>query len=231
MRFRDRADAGRRLAARLLHYRGSEAVQVFGLEGGGLRVGYEVARALGAPLEAWVARPVEVPDRPGLRLGAVSEEGGFFLDAEAVRSTAEPAPELVRWMDAEAGEVALAAQRLRGGHPRMEVMAGGVALLVVDGIAAGDLHVYAALRGLRRQQPRRLVLAAPVAAAEELERLRLEADEVVCLHPIWALLAVTHAYDDFRNLPDIEVRELLERARQRAPAPDVVEPSPSNEWM
>jgi putative phosphoribosyl transferase len=230
MRFRDRADAGRRLAARLLPYRGTAGVQVFGLGGGGVRVGYEVTRALGAPLEVWVARAVEAPDRTGLRLGAVSEGEGFFLEADAVRSTAEPAAELMRWMDAEAGEVALEAQRLRGGHPRMEV-AGGTALLVVEGIAVGDFQVYAALRGLRRQQPRRLVLAAPVAAAEELERLRLEADEVVCLHPVWALLAVTHAYEDFRDMADIEVRQVLERARQLAPAREALEAGERGEWI
>jgi putative phosphoribosyl transferase len=229
MRFRDRADAGRRLATLSLPYRGRE-VRVFGLNSGGVRLGYEVARALGAPLELWVAREVEIPTEPGTRLGAVSEGNGYFVNAAVVRATSASAPELTRWMDAEAGEVALEAQRLRGGLPRMEAGA-GTAVLVVEGISAGALSVYAALRGLRRQQPRRLVLAAPVAAMEELERLRLEADEVLCLQPVWALLAVEHGYDDLRPLPDIELRQLLERAREPGPGREVLEAGTSGEWM
>ncbi|MBN1206662.1 MAG: hypothetical protein JXB05_17395 [Myxococcaceae bacterium] len=229
MRFRDRADAGRRLATLLLPYRGHET-RLFGLNGGGVRLGYEVARALGAPLELWVAREVEVPGERGARMGAVAEGNGFFVSAQVVRATSAPATELTRGMDAEAGQVALEAQRLRGGHPRMEAGA-GTAVLVVEGIAAGALSVYAALRGLRRQQPRQLVLAAPVGAMEELERLRLEADEVLCLHPVWALLAVEHAYDDFRELPDIELRQLLDRARELRPGREVLEAGTSTEWM
>jgi putative phosphoribosyl transferase len=229
MRFRDRADAGRRLAALLLPYGGHDT-RVFGMNGGGVRVAYEVAYALGLPLELWVSRSVEVPGRPGARLGGVAEGQGFFLNAEMVRSVPAPASEMTRWMDTEAGEVALEAQRLRGAHPRMEAGA-GTALLVVEGIAVGDVEVYAALRGLRRQSPRRLVLAAPVAAAEELERLRLEADEVHCLHPVGALLAVEHWYDSLTGCQDIEVRQLLDRAREIQPGREVPLPGPTGEWI
>jgi putative phosphoribosyl transferase len=229
MRFRDRADAGRRLATLLLRYRGQDT-QVFGLNAGGVSVGYEVASALETPLELWVARLVDNPEQARSKLGAVAEGEGFFLDAETVRSTVAPASELTRWMDAEAGEVAFEAQRLRGGHPRMMAGAGTV-LLVVDGIAVGDFQVYAALRGLRRQNPRHLVLAAPVAAAEELERLRLEADEVLCVHPVWALLSVQHAYDDFRSVPDGEVQRLLERGRQARPGVGGMAAAEHGEWL
>lgn len=212
MRFRDRADAGRQVAARVVAYR-SEATRVFGLDSGGLRVAYEVARALGAPLDVWVSRAVELG--PGQMVGAVAEGEGLYLDTAGVRSAASPASELARWMDAQAGEVALAAHRVRGGHPRLDAGHCTV-LLVADGIAQGDVRAYAALRGLRRQGPRWLVLATPVAEAEELERLRLEADEVVCLQSVWALLTVEHAYDDLREVPDIEARQVLERARELA---------------
>jgi putative phosphoribosyl transferase len=160
----------------------------------------------------------------------MAEGQGFFLDAEMVRSVEAPASEMTRWMEAEAGEVALEAHRLRGGRPRLEPGA-GQAVLVVEGIAVGDLQVYAALRGLRRQSPRRLVLAAPVAAAEELERLRLEADEVVCFQPVWALLSVEHAYDGLHGLPDVEVRQLLERAREPTPEPEPLRLETTSEWL
>ncbi len=229
MRFRDRADAGRRLATLLLPHGGHDT-RVFGMNGGGVRVAYEVAHALGLPLELWVSRSVEVPGRPGSRLGAMAEGQGFFLNAEMVRSVSAPASEMTQWMDTEAGEVALEAQRLRGGRPRLEPGA-GTAVLVAEGIALGDTEVYAALRGLRRLGPRRLVLAAPVAAAEELERLRLEADEVQCLHPVWALHSVQHAYDSFPGCQDLEVRQLLERAREIQPGREVPVPGPAGEWI
>lgn len=229
MRFRDRADAGRRLTTLLLRY-GGQDTRVFGMNGSGVRVAYEVAHALGLPLELWVSRNVEVPEQPGSRLGAMAEGEGFCLNAEMVRSVEAPASEVTRWMDAEAGEGALEAQRLRGAHPRLGAGV-GTALLVVDGIALGELQTCAALRGLRRQNPRRLVLAAPVAAAEELERLRLEADEVLCLQPVWSLRSVEHAYDDFRSLPDVEIRQLLERARELQPGREAPVPGAPGEWM
>jgi putative phosphoribosyl transferase len=152
------------------------------------------------------------------------------LDVEGIRSAQAPAAELARWMDAEAGEVALAAQHLRGGHPRLE--AGGcTAVLVVDGIALEDGRVFAALRGLRRQGPRRLVLATPVASAEELERLRPEVDEVVCCRPIWSLITVAHAYDDFREVPELDARQVLERARRLVAPGAGLSSQGSGEWM
>jgi putative phosphoribosyl transferase len=160
----------------------------------------------------------------------MAEGEGFCLNAEMVRAVDAPASEMTRWMDAEAGEGALEAQRLRGTFPRLGAGA-GTALLVVDGIAVGDLQTCAALRGLRRQGPRRLILAAPVAAAEELERLRLEADEVLCLQPVWSLLTVEHAYDDFHALPEPEVRQLLERGRELQPGREAPRPGAPGEWM
>ena len=214
MRFRDRAEAGRRLAAMMLAYRAGPT-RVFGLDEGGLRVGSEVAQALEAPLDVWMARGVDSPEQGARAVGAVSEGQGLYLDFEGIRAAVAPAAELARWMDAQAGEVALAAQHLRGGLPRLEV-AGCTALLVVDGIAAETGPVFAALRGLRRQGPRRLVLATPVASAEELERRRPEVDEVICCRPSLSLLTVAHAYDDFREVTELEARQVLRRARQRA---------------
>jgi putative phosphoribosyl transferase len=213
----------------MLAYRG-EGTRVFGLDGGGLRVGFEVAQALAAPLDVWMARGVGSPERSGRSVGAVSEGEGLYLDVEGIRSAEAPAAELARWMDAEAGEVALAAQHLRGGHPRLEAGA-CTAVLVVDGIAQQEGRVFAALRGLRRQGPRRLVLAAPVASAEELERLRPEVDEVVCCLPIWSLITVAHAYDDFREVPELEARQLLERARLLAAPGAGLGGQSSGDWM
>jgi putative phosphoribosyl transferase len=213
----------------MLAYR-TGATRVFGLDEGGLRVAYEVSLALEAPLDVWMARGVESSEQSGRAVGAVAEGQGLYLDVEGIRSAEAPAAELARWMDAQAGEVALAAQHLRGGHPRLEV-AGCTAVLVVDGIAAEAGPVFAALRGLRRQGPRRLVLATPVASAQELERLRPEADEVICCWPIWSLITVAHAYDDFREVSELEARQVLERARQFAAPGMGLETHGSGDWM
>jgi putative phosphoribosyl transferase len=205
------------------------ATRVFGLDGGGLRVGLEVALALEAPLDVWMARGVGSPDQGARAVGAVAEGQGLYLDIEGIRSAEAPAAELARWMDAQAGEVALAAQHLRGGHSRLEA-AGCTALLVVDGIAAEAGPVFAALRGLRRQGPRRLVLAAPVASAEELERLRPEVDEILCCLPIWSLITVAHAYDDFREVSELEARQVLARARQIATTGTELGTQGSGDW-
>jgi putative phosphoribosyl transferase len=212
MRFQDRAEAGRRLAMLLRPFR-DESMQLFGLGGGGVRVGYEVARALRVPLDLWVARQVEAPEQPGLAVGAVSEGEGFFLDVDGVRAASANAAELTRWMDAQAGEVALCAQRLRGPHAR-HAPTGGTVVLVAEGIAAGDLRIHAALRGLRRQRPGRLLLAAPAGMAGELERLRVEADEVLCVQFSWDLASASQAYEAFPPVLSFEVRQLLGQARQ-----------------
>lgn len=206
------------------------AMQVFGLGGGGVRVGYEVAHALEVPLDIWVSQRVEAPEQPGLEVGAVSEGEGFFLDVDGVRAASAPASELTRWMDGHAGEVALTAQRLRGHFPR-RVPTGATAVLVVDGVAAGDMRIHAALRGLRRQGPRRLLLAAPVGVARELERLRVEADEVLCVQFAWELGSVAHAYEVFPLVPSVQVRQLLEQARQWAPLPGEGAPEEGGRWM
>jgi putative phosphoribosyl transferase len=229
MRFRDRAEAGRRLAMLLRPFR-DESMQLFGLGGGGVRVGLEVAQMLRVPLDIWVARQVEAPAQPGLGVGAVAEGEGFFLDVEGVRSAEASAPELTRWMDGQAGEVALCAQRLRGPYAR-HVATGGTAVLVAEGIAAGDWRIHAALRGLRRQRPRQLLLAAPAGMAGELERLRGEADEVLCVQFAWDLSCVSQAYEALPPVLAFEVRQLLGQARQWAPRVQGERPEEGARWM
>ncbi|MFP2934689.1 phosphoribosyltransferase, partial [Pyxidicoccus sp. 3LG] len=147
MRFRDRADAGRRLAARLLPYRG-EQVRVLGLARGGMRVAYEVARALEAPLDLWVSRRLGVPGRP-LTLGAVSQGGGLFLDSDALRLSPIPEVEILSMARELSSEVADEVRRLRGGGTPDVV--GCVVLLVDDGLVSGA-SATAALEALRGQR-------------------------------------------------------------------------------
>lgn len=227
MRFRDRADAGRQLATRLLPWRGTNA-RVLGLARGGLRVAYEVASALEAPLDVWVARRLGVPGRLGA-VGAVSEGGGLYLDPEALRLAPVSTSELQALANEEAAEVQRQVQRLRG-TPEPE-LGGCTVLLVDDGLVTGATAA-AALQALRLQRPLRLVLAVAVGTPHGLDVVRAQADTVHCLDSRPGLRSVSEAYDDFRPLPDVELRQLLERARQpRLPRAVLESMDPGGFWM
>jgi predicted phosphoribosyltransferase len=210
MRFADRADAGRRLAEALRHYRDRDPV-VLALPRGGVPVAAEIAAALSAPLDVLLARKIGVPSQPELAMGAVVDGAEPIV----VRN-----PEVIRLahVDARAFEAAAARalveverarSRLVGQRPRVEV-AGRAAILVDDGVATGAT-ARAALQALRLKVPRTLTLAVPVASAEALAALEREVDDLVCLERPASFLAVSAFYRDFRQVEDAEVVAILMR--------------------
>jgi len=210
MRFADRADAGRRLAEALRHYRDRDPV-VLALPRGGVPVAAEIAAALSAPLDVLLARKIGVPSQPELAMGAVVDGAEPIV----VRN-----PEVIRLahVDARAFEAAAARalveverarRRLVGQRPRVEV-AGRAAILVDDGVATGAT-ARAALQALRLKVPRTLTLAVPVASAEALAALEREVDDLVCLERPASFLAVSAFYRDFRQVEDAEVVAILMR--------------------
>jgi putative phosphoribosyl transferase len=208
--FEDREDAGRRLAGRLLGYRDERPV-VFALPRGGVPVGYEVARTLGAPLEVFVARKLGAPGQPEFGIGAVAAGGVRVLNEEVVRRLGIPEDYVEHVTQQETAEVE---RRLR--HFRGERLEPGVrdrtAILVDDGLATG-VTARAAIKALRLREPRRLVLAVPVCAAQTADLISPEVDEIVCLESPSDLGAIGFWYKDFSQVPDEEVIELLDRAR------------------
>jgi predicted phosphoribosyltransferase len=203
-------------------------VRVLGLARGGLRVAYEVAHALEAPLDIWVARRVGIPGRL-TTLGAVSEGGGLYLDREALRLSPIPEVEVVSMARDEAAGVEEQVRRLRGGAA--PDLGGCRVLLVDDGVITGATAA-AALQALRRQRPGRLVFATPVGTPHGLDVVRAVADAVHCLQMTSGLRTVSEAYDDFRPLPDVEVRRLVERSREPGRPRDVLESTdPGGFWM
>jgi putative phosphoribosyl transferase len=209
MGFRDRAEAGRMLARELERYRGEPGLIVLALPRGGVPVGFELAQALGAPLDVFVVRKLGAPGQEELAVGAIARGvqvlnervvEQFRLDEEAIaRAAAVEQEELIR------------RERLyRGDRPPVDVE-GRTVILVDDGLATGATMRAGAL-ALRAQHPRRLVLAVPVAAAQTCEELRADADEVLCAMTPEPFVAVGAWYDDFSQTTDDEVRELLERA-------------------
>jgi predicted phosphoribosyltransferase len=226
MRFRDRAEAGQKLAGVLTPYR-SGNVCVLGLTRGGLRVAYEVARALGAPLDLWVARRLRMPGSR-LSLGAVTEGGGLFLDPRAAVQTKLSGDVLQRFVHQELDDVEHQARQLRGGlTPRIR---GCTVLLVDDGMVTGAT-VAAALLALKQQGARQRVVAVGVATPKALECIRGRADAVHALTLDPGLREVSEAYDAFPALTQDEMRRWLTRAREAHPARKAdVAPDVSGGW-
>ena len=215
MVFADRADAGRRLAARLGHLRG-EPVVVLGLPRGGVPVAYQVAQALGAPLDVIVVRKVGVPFQPELGMGAVGEDGVRVLNPEVVHASGVPQDEVAAVQAREQAAVQARAERYRIRRPR-EPLHGRVAVVVDDGIATGST-ARAACQIARAQGAARVVLAVPVAPPGWQARIGAEADELVCLDTPRGFFAIGQFYARFPQVSDDEVIACLERAAARPSA-------------
>jgi putative phosphoribosyl transferase len=209
--FKDRIDAGRGLAGRLSRF-GDERPVVFALPRGGVPVGYEISRSLEVPLDVFVARKLGAPGQPEFGIGAVSVGGVRVLNEDVVRRLGIPADYVERITERETAEVERRMRLFRGDRPEPEVR-GRTVILVDDGLATG-VTARAAVEALRRLEPRRLVLAAPVCAAQTAEVLGPEVDELVCLETPPDLGAIGFWYRDFSQTSDEEVIELLESARR-----------------
>jgi putative phosphoribosyl transferase len=211
-RFKNRADAGRRLSDRLHETLGPTAsTVVLALPRGGVPVGFEVARRLGAPLEVFVARKVGAPGHPEYGIGAIAEgDETVVVDRRAVEALGITAEELSRLVAAEREELERRVDRYRRGRPLPEI-AGRNVVLVDDGLATG-VTAEAALRALRARKPATLVLAVPACAPEAAGRLRGVADAVVCVLEPRHFHAVGQWYERFDQTTDDEVLDLLDAA-------------------
>ena len=214
MLFADRSDAGRALAERLAHYRGRANLRVLGLPRGGIPVAYEVARALGAPLDVFVVRKLGVPGHEELAMGAIATGGVRIVNRDVVSSLGIDAATLDRVAVAEQAELERRESAYRGGRSAVDV-AGATVILVDDGLATGST-MRAAVAAIREQRPERLVVAVPVAAPQTRDDLRREVDEIVCVATPDPFLAVGRFYEDFSQTTDREVSALLEQAAPRA---------------
>ena len=212
---KDRVDAGRRLAARLAGYAGEVPI-VLALPRGGVPVGAEVSRALGAPLDVFVARKLGAPGQPELGLGAVAQGGAIVLNERIVRELGLTEAHIRAAAERELREVERRLRLLRGDRPEPNVR-GRTVILADDGLATGAT-ARAAILALRERGPERLVLAVPVCPPRTADLLRPEVDELVVLETPEDFYAVGSYYEDFEQVTDEEVVRGLELARlERGP--------------
>ena len=213
--FRDRYDAGRQLAGKLAHYAGRSDVLVLALPRGGVPVAYEVARALGAPLDVFLVRKLGVPGHRELAMGAIATGGVRLLNEEVVRGHRIPPEVIDRVAAAEREELERRELTYRVDRPAPEVQ-GKTVILIDDGLATGA-SMRAAVAALRQMRPARTVVAVPIAAPSTCEEFRDEVDEVICARTPEPFYAVGLWYDDFSQTSDEEVRDLLGRAKSERP--------------
>lgn len=215
MMFHDREDAGQRLAALLLRYKDQHPV-VLALPRGGVPVAYEVARALEAPLDILVVRKLGAPGQPELGIGAIvdGDHPDGVLNENTIAALGVDRAYLEGEIQRQLREIHRRQAAYRSGRPPVSI-AGRTAIVIDDGLATGST-MRAALRGVRRAQPARLVLAVPVAPPDTLASLASEVDDVVCISTPEDFGAVGRFYRNFDQTTDEEVVRLLDDARHAA---------------
>jgi putative phosphoribosyl transferase len=211
IRFHDRHDAGRRLAVELHAYANRPDVIVLALPRGGVPVGFEVAAALGAPLDVFIVRKLGLPWEEEVAMGAIASGGVRVLDSELIRAARVSEAEVERVTVIERAELARRERQYRGERPFPD-LSGKTVILVDDGLATGST-MRAGVAALRQEGPSRVVVAVPVAAPATCNALRDIADEIVCAITPEPFRAVGYWYYDFSQTSDEEVQELLDRAR------------------
>jgi len=215
MIFRDRLEAGKYLATKLTNYKDRPDVLVLALPRGGVPVAFEVAEALGVPLDIFLVRKLGVPGHEELAMGAIASGGVRVLNDEVVDYLRIPERVIDSVAAKELEELRRRELIYRGNRPEPDVR-GKIVILVDDGLATGST-IRAAAQALRQQKPERIVVAVPVSAPETCDEYRIGADEIICAVTPEPFLGVGRWYRDFSQTTDEEVRDLLEGVRANEP--------------
>lgn len=211
--FKDRRDAGRRLAAELSAYADRSDVIVLALPRGGVPVAYEVALALGAPLDIFLVRKLGLPGHEELAIGAIASGGVRVLNEDIVQGLHIPQAVIDTIAQRELKELERREHAYRGDRPAPEVRDRTV-ILIDDGLATGA-SMRAAVAGLRALHPARVVVAVPTAAPETCRALEPEVDEIICAMTPEPFYGVGRWYENFSQTTDEQVRRFLEAATRQ----------------
>lgn len=211
--FRNRRDAGKKLAQKLSAYAEHPDVTVLALPRGGVPVAYEVALALNAPLDIFIVRKLGLPGREELAIGAIASGGVRVLNKDIIRMLSIPDEVISFVARHEAQELERREKLYRGERAAPETRDRTV-ILIDDGLATGA-SMRAAVVGLRAQHPARIVVAVPAAASETCDAFRDEVDEIICAVTPEPFYGVGHWYEDFSQITDEEVKNLLQEANHQ----------------
>lgn len=207
MIFKNRQEAGEQLAAALQNYATRDDLLVLALPRGGVPVGYEIAKRLGAPLDVFGVRKLGVPGHEELAMGAVASGGIEYLDERVIETLNIPESAIEEVVKRELEELRRREEVFRQ-HRETIAPHDRCVILVDDGVATGST-MLAAIAALRKQQPAKLVVAVPVAAQPTINKLEAIADDFICLHRPYHFIAVGQWYEDFSQISDEDVRALL----------------------
>lgn len=213
MIFKDRQQAGHELAKQLLHLKEHNLV-VLAIPRGGVVVGYEIARTLGAGLDILVPRKIGAPYEPELAVGAVTEDGSLVLDNELLQSLGVREDYVEDEKKRQIAEIERRNRLYRSGRQPID-LTGKAVVIVDDGLATGAT-MRAAIKFLKKKRPKRIVVAVPVAPPETIQRLKEDVAEVICLSTPEPFYAIGQFYQHFDQVEDEEVITLLAKATQRS---------------
>jgi putative phosphoribosyl transferase len=211
MIYRDRHDAGRKLAKELIKYKDENPI-IIALPRGGVVVGNEVAKMLDAPMDVIVVRKIGAPSQPEFGIGAIAPNGIQVLDTESIRLLGIPEDELEEIIEQETTEINRRIRLYREGLPKLDLSEKTV-IIVDDGLATG-VTARAAVLAVKQMNPKKIIFAVPVSSPVTAEKFRREVDEFVCLSEPPDFYGVGAYYENFKQVTDEEVIKLLQAARK-----------------
>ena len=213
MLFQDRTEAGQKLAEKLKPYANRQDVVVLGLPRGGVPVAFEVAIILNVPLDIFLVRKLGVPGREEMAMGAIASGGVRILNQEVIESMHISTEEIARTAALEQRELSRREAAYRGNRPFLD-LSDRTVILVDDGLATGATMQAAAV-AIRQQNPRQIIAAVPVSAAEVCDKLQIKVDKIICAETPSPFRAVGLWYDEFSQTTDKKVQNLLQQAAKR----------------
>jgi putative phosphoribosyl transferase len=205
--FKDRTEAGKMLAGALAFLKGEKGVIVLAIPRGGVPVAKEVAAAIGAPLDLVVTRKIGAPSEPELAVGAVTQDGEIIVDAEMMKQLGVSTDYLKQESARQVKEISNRMKKYRGNRP-YPPLGGKTVVIVDDGIATGST-IRAAIQSVRGRKAAKIIVAAPVGPPERVAELSTIVDRVVCLSMPEYFEAIGQFYEEFDQVDDDTVREIL----------------------